>query len=295
MSTTLDYFATPGPFTQVGEHAALFDELPADVGALCRVVQGLMIHVFWAERYGLRIPDERMGELQLRPVSPKLDRILALEPRPLAEARPPERRLVGNCRDFTVLLMAMLRHQGVPARARCGFGRYFLPNHYEDHWVCEYWNAAQARWVLVDAQLDELQSGVLSLPFSPLDVPREQFVVGGKAWQLCRSGQADPDTFGIADMHGLWFVRGDFVRDIAALNKAELLPWDSWGLIEGGDDDLSADDLATLDMLAELTSGDVPEFERVRACYEGDPRLRVPPTIRTYLQSGPQEIALELA
>lgn len=294
MTTYLDYFAAPGPFTRAGERAALFEQLPADVGALCKVVQGLMIHVFWAERYGLRIPDERQGELQLRPVGPKLDRIIELDPRPLAEARPPERRLVGNCRDFTVLLTAMLRHQGVPARARCGFGRYFLPNHYEDHWVCEYWNAAQARWVLVDAQLDELQSGVLAIPFSPVDVPRDQFVVGGKAWQLCRSGLADPETFGIADMHGLWFVRGDFVRDIAALNKAELLPWDCWGLIEASDQDLSSDDLATLDVLAELTSGDVPEFERVRACYENDPRLRVPPTIRTYLRDGPQDIALAL-
>src|SRR6516165_7569409 len=28
---------------------------------------------------------------------------------------------------------------------------------FEDHWVCEYWNGAEERWVLVDAQLDELQ------------------------------------------------------------------------------------------------------------------------------------------
>jgi hypothetical protein len=33
---------------------------------------------------------------------------------------------------------------------------------------------------------------------------------------LCRSGQPDPDTFGIFDMHGLWFVRGNFVRDVAS-------------------------------------------------------------------------------
>src|SRR5256886_10114387 len=39
--------------------------------------------------------------------------ISALDPRPLAEARPPERRLVGCCRDFTVLLCAMARHHGI--------------------------------------------------------------------------------------------------------------------------------------------------------------------------------------
>ena len=54
-------------------------------------------------------------------------------------------------RDFTV---AFLRAAGVPARARCGFGAYFRPGWFEDHWVVEYWNATAARWQLVDAQLD---------------------------------------------------------------------------------------------------------------------------------------------
>jgi hypothetical protein len=89
-------------------------------------------------------------------------------------------------------------------------------------------------------------------------------------------------------MHGLWFVRGDFVRDVAALNKMELLPWDSWGIIETKDNDLSADDLAFLDRVAELTQGDVPQFDAVRAVYESDARLRVPPVIRSYTSAGVQ-------
>ncbi len=70
-------------------------------------------------------------------------------------------------------------------------------------------------------QLDAFQCAELKIAFDPLDVPRDQFIVGGQAWKLCRSGQADPDQFGIFDMHGLWFVRGDFLRDVAALNKTE--------------------------------------------------------------------------
>jgi hypothetical protein len=30
-------------------------------------------------------------------------------------------------------------------------------------------------------------------------------------------------------MHGLWFSAGNLVRDIAALNNRETLPWDFWG------------------------------------------------------------------
>ncbi|MBE7550077.1 MAG: transglutaminase domain-containing protein [Anaerolineales bacterium] len=288
----LAYYAQPGLMTAAGKYGALFDPLPQDISALCRVVQGIMLHIFWAEQYGERLSEQRQSEVQVRPVVDKLARIVELDQRPLTEIRPPEKRLVGNCRDFSVMLTAMLRHQGVPARARCGFGRYFIPDHYEDHWVCEYWEHRQKRWVLVDAQLDELQCRKLAISFNPLDVPRDQFLVGGKAWQLCRTGQADADQFGIFDMKGLWFVRGDFVRDVAALNKVELLPWDGWGMIEKRDEEVSEDELALLDRIAALTGEDVPEVDQVRGLYENDDRLRVPRRIRSYTQHGVQEIEL---
>lgn len=123
-------------------------------------------------------------------------------------------------------------------------------------------------------------------------MPRDQFLVGGKAWQLCRTRQADPETFGIFEMHGLWFVRGNLVRDVASLDKMELLPWDCWGIIEARDEDLSPSDLDLLDHVAELTCTDVPEFDRVRQLYENDNRLHVPTTIRSYTQAGVQTIDL---
>ncbi len=70
--------------------------------------------------------------------------------------------------------------------------------------------------MLVDAQLDPLQSDVLAIDFDPLNVPRDRFLVAGKSWEMCRSGRADPELFGIFDMHGMWFIRGNLVRDTAA-------------------------------------------------------------------------------
>jgi hypothetical protein len=221
MKADLSYFAQPGGMTDPGSQAKLLEDLPAGIAGLCKLVQGTTVHIFWAERYGISLPPERQAEVQLRSLERRLKRTAELDPRPLTEARPLDRKIVGNCRDFTLLLVSILRRQGVPARARCGFGAYFLPDHYEDHWVCEYWNAIQSRWVLVDAQLDAFQCKELKVSFDPLDVPREQFIVGGRAWQLCRSGLVDPECFGIFDMHGLGFVRGNLVRDIAALNKVE--------------------------------------------------------------------------
>lgn len=61
--------------------------------------------------------------------------------------------------------------------------------------------------------------------FDILDVPRDRFLCAGEAWFSCRSG-ADPAKFGIdhTGVRGLWFVAGDLIRDVAALNKAEMLP-----------------------------------------------------------------------
>ena len=212
---------------------------------------------------------------------------LLLEPRAL------DKKLLGNCRDHSVLLAAMLRQRGCPARARCGFATYFLPDHYEDHWVTEYWNRGQNRWVLVDAQLDKFQAETLGIDFDPLDVPRDRLLVAGQAWQMCRSGAADPEKFGIFDMHGLDFVRGNLVRDLAALNKVELLPWDCWGIILDEQID-SPDGLSLLDRVASLTTGAELDLDAVRSTY-ADPRLRMDGKLLSYVDGGMAQIVVPVS
>jgi hypothetical protein len=286
------YFSQYGRMTDPGEYAYLYIDLPSNVPDLVRVVQGLVVHIFWAERYGLQLSAERQAEVQLRHMERRLARTWDLDANRLHTPRSNDRKVVGNCRDFALTLTSMLQSKGIPARARCGFGAYFLPDHYEDHWVCEYWNDFEQRWVLVDAQLDELQQNILNIPFNPLDVPRDQFITGGAAWKMCRSGQADPDQFGIFDMHGIDFVKGDFLRDVAALNKMELLPWDCWGMILTEYATLPPDDLSMLDRLADLTAGDAHDTALIRQLYESDPRLRVNESVQSYVNGNMQVVEL---
>ncbi len=273
----LNYYAQPGPMTDPQDQARLLADLPTDISSLVKVVQGVMVHIFWAERYGLILSDERKQEVNLRFIPKILARMNELDPQPLTVARPLDKKIVGNCRDHTTLLCAVLRHQGVPARARCGFGAYFMPNHYEDHWVGEYWNADQQRWMMVDAQLDQVQCDALKIRFDPLDVPSDQFITGGRAWQMVRSGGVDPNNFGIFEWRGQWFVQDDLVRDFLSLNKIELLPWDSWGLMAGPDDCVSTTDLTLLDRIAALTVEPDATFDDLRALYASDARLRTRP------------------
>ena len=98
-----------------------------------------MFHYFADEAlFGWRPPRARMAEIDTRHVAAMLSRLAALDPRPLTEARPPERRLVGCCRDFTVLRCALARHRGIPVRARVGFATYFTPGFHVDHEIVEW-------------------------------------------------------------------------------------------------------------------------------------------------------------
>src|SRR5258708_20109835 len=97
----------------------------------------------------------------------------------------------------------MLRAQGVAARARCGFGAYFQQGMFIDHWVTEYWNEAGKRWVLVDPQIDTPQRELFKVTFDPLDVPRDQFLVPGAAWQLCPTAKPDPPSSATPHFHAL--------------------------------------------------------------------------------------------
>jgi hypothetical protein len=175
-----------------------------------------------------------------------------------------------------VVSVAMLRVRGVPARARVGFGAYFERGKFVDHWVVEYWNEAEGRWILADAQLDELQRGALRPDFEVLDVPRDRFVIAGDAWRQCRAGKADPMAFGIMDMWGLWFIAHNLLLDFAALNKVEMLPWDDWGPMVQPGETPTPEQLALFDRLADLTLDADARFGELRDLYLRDPSLPVP-------------------
>jgi hypothetical protein len=294
MQNPQEYYKSDGPMTALGAHAGEFGALPRDLASLCEAVQGALIHRDIAPwLYGLTLTEKQRDDGHLRPVAEMLTRIHGLDSRPLTSAREVGQRLPSVCRHFSLMLCAMLRHQGIPARPRCGFGAYFTPGKFEDHWVCEYWKAGEKRWVLVDAQLDAIQRKALKIDFNTLDVPRDRFIIAGDAWQMCRSGRAEATAFGLTHVHlqGLWFVAGNVVRDLASLNKMEMLPWDVWGLMVMNDEGITDENKALLDRVAALTLADDDAFADVRAIYESDDRLRVPPVVFNALRNAPEKIA----
>ena len=292
LQTVLDFYTRPGAMTGASRHAQALAKLSSDVGALAEVIQGIAIHQYMAEAYGFKVPEPRKAECHIRAADRILDQILALDDRPLSAARPPEKRVVGVCHHFALLMTAMLRAKGIPARYRCGFGAFFNPPYFEDHVLCEYWNADEARWIQVDPQLDAVWRDALKFKFDPLAVPRDQFLQTADAWTRSRSGKADPKKFGIfvGDLRGLWFIAASLIRDAAALGKLEMLPWDCWGIMPHPGQELDTGQLAFFDRLAALTATPDQSHQELRTLCEKDERVRVPKTVFNALLNKPEPI-----
>lgn len=267
MADGIDY-ATPGPFTGLdGVDPLVLDSAAIDPLGICLPVRDLIVHPLDAPP--LELPAERFDENNIRQANLLIQRLLALDPAPLTTAREPRHRVVGTCRHFAVVSCALLRRHGIPARARCGFATYFDQGRGVDHWVTEY--RADARWVRVDSEF----LGSDEVPHAD-DVRPDEFLSGGEAWLAYRRGEIDASLYGVhgTENWGPSEIRGNAVRDLASLNKIEMLPWDEWGRMTEayqGRTDSAYDDL--LDELANVCASDDPAA--VSALY-GHQDLRVP-------------------
>lgn len=274
------FYQSQSATSDPGPYAYLFDGLPTDMAGIAEVVQGLVYHYFGDEaQYGWKPPAERLPEINSRTMQQILATLLAKDERPLTEPRAYENRVVGCCRDFSLLACAILRHQGRPARLRYGFADYFTPAPWwMDHVIVEVWDdvAGAGRWRRVDAEL----SKVRPWGFDPLDLPEARFLTGGRAWQLCRTEQATPNHFGLGadneEVRGWWFIRERLQLDVAALNKIELLCWDSLETLDEG----NPADQAILDEMAALSLAD--DSAPLRARCADDARWRIPDVVHCF-------------
>jgi hypothetical protein len=246
----LAYYQAHGPLTEPGRHAGRLAELPAELDGLCRFIQGVILHADWASAYGVS------GEALSRTTLGVADRMTLIETTRGAAAfagLPAAERSSGTCRDYALMLCSALRERSVPARVRCGFATYFTSNPFEDHWVCEYWKAAEQGWALADAQLDALQRERLRITFDCTDLPAGGYLNAGEAWLLWRSGKAGPDIFGHGASVGPWFLRVNLMRDLLALRKCEVSDWDTWRAATAASKQLDDAALRACDEIAEAT------------------------------------------
>jgi hypothetical protein len=282
------FWAVQSLVTEPGPAATAIDQLPSDLGALRAVSQQLVFHHWadgdWAEN---GIAAERISEIETRYAAAMFARLAELADCPLSADRQPRQRLVGCCRDFTVLFVSMARHKGIPSRGRVGFAGYLIEGWLIDHMIAEIWDESAGRWRLVEPEIDDGHTDPTDgARFDLLDVPPDRFLTAARAWKLARSGAIDPERFviepdlEIPTTRGLPQLRRNLVRDLAALNRVEMLLWEDWG-VQDSRTPPGRDELPVLDELAALTGQPDPPLARLRSAYRR-PEFVVPDTVTSY-------------
>ena len=277
--SSTEFYASPGRHTDVTGCSIEVSSVEEAV----HIVQGLLVYDLVAKSlYGVELAAAQAGAVHQRDAAALLELALTIDPRPLDQHRNPGDRIGGRCNTYTLLTVALLRAAGIPARSRCGFGAYFVPGYYEDHWVAEYWDADEQRWIMVDAQLDETWQRMIGMNgVIPAKVGPEQFLTAGHAWQAWRAGQLDADRCGLTAIseHGAFWIAGNLRLDLAALNKIEMLPWDVWGLGWEPPEQPTPEMLAAFDTIAALTVDPDDQLDDLIDRYNSDPLFRMDGTV----------------
>src|SRR5579884_4279574 len=204
----LSHFRAFSQFSYPGLYQdCLLRDLPDDIAQTGRLVKQQVIHslVLNLARQGIHhnpaygniseVPWYRQSEDAYFPtVAAMLAELYHRDPRGFVPDRAQEHKLIITCRYVALLMAAILKSRGIPARVRVGYAPYIPAPRIVDHWITQYWDAAASRWVTIDADTSLEQR-----PFDPFDMPESAFEFGADSWLAVRAGRRNADAY---DIHG---------------------------------------------------------------------------------------------
>ena len=176
--------------------------------------------------------------------------ILRLDETGFTKNRDVTKRITVSCRQASVLFSAILKAKGIPCRSRAGFMDFGdAGESYMEHWVNEYWDFNQNRWVLAD--VDGYYEYEQRFGYSQFDLPRRKFVTASEAWLGLRKNMLDKklDVFSPDPLEG---VCEYLFMDFHALMNNEIFYSYQPLYLRGGIQTLNEGELCELDHLAEL-------------------------------------------
>ncbi len=251
-------------YTDVGIYRDFILSLPNDIPAIGMLVCDQITHpsMYFTEPspyledtyYGkfTSYPKHRFkneDELYITAIS-MIAGILRLDKTGFTKNRDVTKRITVSCRQASVLFSAILKAKGIPCRSRAGFMDFGdTGDSYMEHWVNEYWDYTENRWVLAD--VDGYYEYEYRFGYSQFDLPRRKFVTASEAWLGLRKNTLHKklDVFSPNPLEG---VCEYLFMDFHALMNNEIFYSYQPLYLRGGIQILNGNELRELDMLAEL-------------------------------------------
>lgn len=272
----LDFYRQYSTFTDPGEYAYVYENLPDSLENLCTVIRTQFIHPY-AElpRYRDQIPKERWDEsIRYTTVKSLLAGLLSHDDSGLTNNRKPKDRLVLGCRHTAILLASIMKHRGIPARVRTGHVTYLRPGFNLSHTLCEIWNEKESRWMLTDPG-----TGMI-------DFDRKQFEFSHELWFKMQKGEVDMEKYGSPGRYtGLISIVGKISPDLAAILGTEYPVFHYAPMLDdvSENNQLSQEHTDLLNRVCELMGSiDAENLATLQIIYKNTPEIQVTKTFENY-------------
>lgn len=254
-------YTDPGLYKDV-----LLKELPDDVQDIGLLVRKQLLHRMVLkngntgsnvdQRYGdmTRVPWHRLPEDDIFPTAVSIiSEIYRKDQRRFVLDRAAENKPILTCRGTAVLMASILKTKGIPARVRSGFVPYFqveglLSGKSEDHWINQYWNEGEKRWITID--VDGSLEDYTKLDY--YDIPYGAFDFSAQAWLDVRSGKTEGQHYWNAGGNGgLIAISWELFYDFHCLMNDEIIYQHTPEITHFGTcEKLTKEQLAEIDNLA---------------------------------------------
>lgn len=181
-----------------------------------------------------------------------------------------------TCRGEAILLAAILKAKGIPSRVRSGFAEYLRHDGiYYDHWITEYYNREQKRWILVDA---DNQWGDSKIKFNLNDMPAEEFLFGSEAYLKLRENKIESEKVlyaSVPPLLGLSAAIRAMFFDFNCLMNNEIVFYHVPKYILMKNFNLDENELKELDELARLMQNPNENFEKLNNIWNNNLKFRI--------------------
>lgn len=284
-----EHYLRTGTYTYAGPYSEYFKGLPAAIPELGNLVCGQVIHrVTLREGNTNANADLRYGDMERFPwyrmrceddvfltAAAMTAELFRMDERGFVSDRAVENKLVVSCRYVSVLMTAILKAKGIPARCRAGFAPYFKEGESWDHWITQYYSEERKRWISIDADAFFDRD---TLGFDQFDIPEEKFDWAARTWLNIRNGTADGNRFFYADGLGtnsLKAVIRYLFYDFHALMNNELTFSFLPTFIENKYDTLTGENFRELDNLATLMLSPDENMKELLYLWEHERKYRI--------------------
>ena len=284
----LKHYLTSSVYTYAGNYEDYFKSLPNNIWELGNLICSQIIHRITLKEgntnankdllYGdmTKFPWYRMrceDDVLMTAVSMTAE-LFRLDNKGFTLDREVYNKIVVTCRYVSVLMSAILKAKGIPCRSRSGFAPYLKKGFSFDHWINQYWDKKQSKWVTFDA--DFFNDKYIALEFDQYDIPTEKFDWAADTWLKIRENKVDSSKFIYAggEQSLKASIRAVFY-DFHSLMNNEISYLFQPAFIDRKFDKLSEDDFKEIDSLANLMIDPDKNFNDLYEIWNNNKKFRI--------------------